>query len=117
MAKFFGQIGFAVTTEPDPINHPGVFLDDVVERDYFGDIIRNNARWDSASQANDNFNLDCQFSILLDPFAEQNCQKIVYIKHLGERWKVKTINLQYPRLLLTVGGIYNGEQANTASGT
>lgn len=108
MAKYFGRVGFAISVEEDPENEPGVFSDKTVEKFYSGDTIRQMSRWDNSQQVNDNLNVNCQFSILSDPFAEQNFHSIKYIEYIGALWKVTSIEVQYPRLLLTVGGIYNG---------
>lgn len=114
MAKFFGKVGFSVTVELDPINEPGVYGDSNIEREYCGDVLQNRASWEQSTEVNDNFNINVRFSLLLDPFAEQYCQKIKYIEYMGGKWKVKSIEIQYPRIILTVGGVYNGEQAGTA---
>lgn len=108
MAKYFGRVGFAITKETDPVNEPGVWEDTIVERFYSGDTVKQTSRWENSQNVNDNLVINCQFSILSDPFAEQNFHSIKYIEYIGALWKVSSVDVQYPRLLLTVGGIYNG---------
>lgn len=104
MAKFFGKIGFATLTETTP----GVWEEVITERDYYGELIRNNRRLQGAQQLNDDISLSNEFSILADPFAVENFHSMRYLTYMGTKWKVTTVDVQYPRLTLSVGGIYNG---------
>lgn len=105
MAKFYGIIGFAVLTE----TKPGVWKDQLVRREYFGDLTRNNRRLQEANQLNDNINISNEISIIADPFARENFHTMRYVEFMGTKWKVSNVDVQYPRLILTVGGVYNGE--------
>ena len=108
MAKFFGAIGFAETQETTP----GVYVEKITERNYFGDVIRESRRLQSANQVNDNIDISNQFSIVADPFAEDNIYSMRYVAYMGAKWKISNVEVQRPRLILTVGGLYNGgEQA------
>ena len=109
MAKYFGRIGFATTKEVDPENQPGVWVDTIDERFYYINTLRLTSRWDQSQNVNDDLKINCQFSILSDPFAQQNFSSIKYVEYMDALWKVNSIEVQYPRLLLTVGGIYNGQ--------
>lgn len=106
MAKFYGEIGYAISEETSP----GVWTDTIVKRKYSGDVIRNMSnRSETADSTNDTININNQFSILADPFAYQNFLLIKYIDYMGVKWEVKTAEVKYPRLILSVGGVYNGE--------
>lgn len=105
MAKFYGPIGFAVQAE----SSPGVWTEDITERKYFGDVIRNTRRLQSDSQVNDNITVSNEISIVADPYANQNFHAIRYVEFMGTKWKVSTVDVQYPRLILTLGGVYNGQ--------
>ena len=109
MAKWYGKIGYAETVEYEP----GCCEDVITERSYYGDILRN--RWDrqSSGDVNDNINLSHQISILADPYTTQHCSSMVYAELMGEKWKITDVEIQYPRLILSIGGVYNGEQART----
>ena len=104
MAKFYGKIGFADTVE----TAPGVWTEQIVERNYFGDIIRNTRRLQSSDQLNDDINISNEFSIVADPYANNNFHSMCYIEFMGAKWKITNVEDRYPRLILTVGGVYNG---------
>lgn len=107
MAKFYGIIGFAVSEE----TRPGVWTELVKERTYRGDLTRTASRREGTETLNDNVNITNQISIVADPFAYEHFSAIRYIKFLGAYWKVTNIDISYPRLNLTVGGVYNGPTA------
>lgn len=107
MSKYYGKVGYAITKE----TKPGVWKNLVVERIYYGDILRNTSRWQGSSNVNDNLVISNQISILADPFAYHNFHAIKYIEWLGSKWKVSSVEVQYPRLILNIGGVYP-EEAN-----
>lgn len=107
MAKFYGAIGYAETVETTP----GVWEEQIVERYYYGDLIRNTRRLQSADQLNDNINVANEISIVADPYARDNFHSMCYVEFQGAEWKISNVEVQYPRLILTIGGLYNGEQA------
>jgi hypothetical protein len=107
MAKFYGKIGYAETVE----TNPGVWQEQITERSYFGDLGRNTRMLQSSSQLNDNINISNEISIVADPFANQNFHLMRYVEFMGAKWKITNVEVKYPRLILTVGGVYNGEQA------
>ena len=104
MAKYYGKIGFAESVE----SAPGVHVEKIVERNYYGELVRNSRRLQSANQLNDNINISNEISILADPFANQNFHLMRYVEYMGAKWKITNVEVQYPRLILTVGGVYNG---------
>jgi len=104
MAKFFGPIGFTVTEEV----RPGYWKDKITERNYYGDVIRNNRRLQSTDKVNDDINISNEISILADPYANEHFYSMRYIKFMGTRWKISNVEVQYPRLILSIGGVYNG---------
>lgn len=103
MAKWYGVIGFAETVEIEP----GVWEERITERPYYGDLIRNTRRLQSGSQLNDDINVANEISILADPFATQNFHAMRYVELMGTVWKVSNVDVQYPRLILTIGGVFN----------
>jgi hypothetical protein len=104
MAKFYGPIGYAESKEKSP----GVWEDTISEHNYYGDVIRNIRRMENSENVNDNINVDNQISIVADAYAYQNFFAIRYIKWMGALWKVAKVDVQRPRLILTIGGVYNG---------
>ena len=107
MAKWFGKVGYITTVEIEP----GIWEAESVERNYYGDVLRNSSRWSTSNKVNDDRNIANQISIVADPFAYENFHKIKYIEFMGALWDVTSVDPQYPRLILTIGGVYNGEQA------
>lgn len=110
MAKFYGKVGYVESTEI----RPGVFKDVASEFTYAGDVVRNYRRVDNGLGTNDDINLSNQFSIVVDPYAREHYFAIRYLKWNGGCWKVTGVEIQWPRLLLTIGGLYNGTTPETA---
>lgn len=104
MAKFYGKIGYAMTKETTP----GVWVEEIVERSYYGDVIRNIRRLQSSENLNDDINVSNEISIVADAFANQNFHSMRYVEYMGAKWKVSSVEVKYPRLILNVGGVYNG---------
>lgn len=104
MAKFYGPIGFSHTKEV----RPGYWEDQITEHMYYGEVIRNTRRLQSTDQVNDNINVSNEISIIADPFACNNIYAMRYVRFMGARWKISNVEVQYPRLTLTIGGLYNG---------
>lgn len=107
MAKFYGAIGYAETVETTP----GVWKEQIAEHYYYGDLIRNTRRLQTADQLNDNINVANEISIVADPFAINNFHSMRYVEFMGAKWKISSVEVRHPRLILTVGGLYNAEQA------
>lgn len=106
MAKFFGSIGFA---EQQTETSPGVWEESIIEREYYGDLIRNIRRLQSGDKVNDDVNVTNEISIVSDPFANENFHSMRYVEFMGAKWKITSVEVQYPRLILTIGGVYNGK--------
>lgn len=105
MGKFCGVIGFSKTEE----TKPGVWTSNVTERKVYGDVIKNNSRYENSGHLNDNIVINNQVSFIADPFTRENFQTIIYCKLWGICWKVTNITVEFPRLILTLGGEYNAE--------
>lgn len=107
MAKFYGMIGFSEQVEESP----GVWVDKITVQSYYGDLIRNTRKLQSRDQLNDNIDIANDISIIADPYAVENFHKMRYVEFMGTKWKITSVEVQYPRLILTVGGVWNGESA------
>lgn len=108
MAKYYGMIGYAETVE----TNPGVWCEQITEREYFGDILQVSRRLESSGNLNDNVNVNNRISILADPFAYKNFHTMRYISWMGSNWKITNVEVQYPRLILSIGGVYNSEESD-----
>lgn len=103
--KWFGAIGYAEQAE----TKPGVWKEEITEREYFGDMTRINRRLQSANQVNDNIDISNEISIVSDPYANENFHSMRYATYMGTKWKIASVEVQYPRLILSLGGVWNGE--------
>lgn len=108
MAKFYGAVGYveAVTVRP------GVSLPEVTERNYKGDLIKNTKKQSDESSVNGGVSVMNDISIVADPYALDHFHKIAYVTLYNSKWTVTHVTVQYPRLVLTLGGIYNGPAKN-----
>jgi len=104
MAKFYGVIGYAIQTE----TAPGVWEDAIIERNYRGDVILAQQRWQKTEGVSDDLNLDNSISIIADGFVYANLGFIKYVNWHGQKWNIKSLAINRPRLVLQIGGIYNG---------
>ncbi len=105
MSKYFGEIGFGVTEE----TKPGVYEPQIIPKEYYGDIVRNSRRLENGGKVNDDLNINMTLSIVADPFAYQNFHQLKYVEYMGAKWKATSVEPQFPRLIITLGGVYNGE--------
>lgn len=111
MNKFFGPVGYVIETE----TAPDVTTQIPSEVNYFGDILKNTNRFRPAEDLNDELTISNIISIVADAFAFQNCHAMRYIKWMGAYWKITNVEVQRPRLILTIGGAYNGLKVETQS--
>lgn len=108
MAKWHGVVGYAILKEI----RPGVWDEVITERTYSGDVIRNTFKHTPTSEStNDEITLNSQINIVADPFATKNFHLMKYVEFMGTMWKITDVNPSFPRLILTVGGVYSGKQA------
>lgn len=105
--KYFGRVGFVKYEE----SSPGVWRTIVTEKKYRGDVLQNRANINPSDSVSDELRLSNRISIICDSFAIENFQWIKYIEYLGTMWIVSLAEVQRPRVILTMGGVYNGEQA------
>lgn len=102
--KWYGDIAYGVTKE----TAPGVWTESYEIRQYFGDLLRNYRRIDESSiSTNDNVSVSNEISIVADQFAYGNFHNIRWVDFMGTKWVVTSVNVQPPRLILTLGGVYN----------
>lgn len=108
MARFHGQVGFLFTEEEDPDNHPGVWVEKFKERNYYGDVFSNSMRWDqNGTSINDNLVINHRISVVADHYIHQHLGAMRYVRWKGVPWKITNVELQYPRVTLTIGGEYH----------
>lgn len=105
MTRFCGKIGFSVTVETEP----GVWADDqTVPRQYYGDITRIGRRWEKGEGLNDDLIVNNYISVIADEFMTQNLESMKWVEISGSKWKIASVELEYPRVKITLGGVWNG---------
>lgn len=103
--KFCGKIGYVETVETEP----GVWEEQITERTYFGDVTRKSSALQNSGDINDNVNISQQIRIVTNPYGDMKFHSLRYVEFMGTKWKISNIEVQYPELVLTLGGVYNGE--------
>lgn len=104
MAKFYGKVGYIKSVEIKP----GIWDNKVTERTYYGDVIRNTSRFQPSGEVNDDITINNNISILADPYANENFHYMRYVEFMGAKYKITNVEIKYPRIILTIGGVYNG---------
>lgn len=104
MPKFYGKIGYGETTE----RSPGVWVDKIVERNYYGDVLRNSRRLSETDKINYDLSVGNSISVVADAYANEHFFAIRYVQWAGALWTVSEVEVQRPRLILSLGGVYNG---------
>lgn len=104
--KYFGNVGFAMSVERDP----GIFENTIQERPYYGDVIKNTRRWENGDKVNDDFRVNNQISIIVDSFCIAHASRMKYITWLGHKWKIESVDISFPRMIVTMGGLWNGSE-------
>lgn len=104
MAKFFGLVGYGVSEE----KAEGVWDDAIVEKAYYGDVVQNTRKLEDGEAINSDLTVNNSISIVADAYANENFFAIRYVEWAGARWTVSSVDVLRPRLLLRLGGVYNG---------
>lgn len=112
--KFFGEVGFWLGSKEVK---PGIFKSEIVEKLYSGDVNWNNRHFQPSENQNEDVRLNNQISILSDLYSKENFASIRYVVWNHTKWKVTNIEVNYPRLILTIGGVYNGTGAKETGTT
>lgn len=100
MAKFHGTIIYVLSKETSP----DVWEEQTIEREYSGDILRSYKKYSSNDKINDDIKFFNEISIVADPFAFENFVYMKYIVYMNHKWKIQSVELKYPRLIITPGG-------------
>lgn len=102
--KWYGEIGFTEQVE----TQPGVWVDKIVKRNYYGDVLQESRTLQPTDQLNDDIKVSNRISIIADPYASTHFHKMLYVVYEGAKWKAGSVAVQRPRLIITLGGLYNG---------
>jgi hypothetical protein len=109
MARFFGRVGYGEPRE----TAPGVWVDNIVEHNYYGDVIRNARNLQEGENLNPDLSVQNSISIIADAYANDHFFAIRYVEWSGVLWTVSSVEVERPRLLLRLGEVYNGPTPGT----
>lgn len=109
MAKFFGAIGYGETAE----TAPGVHKETITEKPYYGDVVKSTRELREGEQINDDISVQNSISIVADAYANEHIFAMRYIRWQGQLWKITKVEVQSPRLILRLGGKWNGPKDGT----
>lgn len=115
MAKFYGEIGYGETVET--FEGSGVWVDQITERKYYGDITRPARQSQPGELLNNDLTVTNEISIVADAYLNQHFFAIRYVRWSGTLWTVPEVTVQAPRLTLRLGGVYNGPTPDPAPAT
>ena len=104
MAKFYGQLGFVTTVETSP----GIWEEQEVVRSVYGVVNRNQRRWQTNQDRNDDILVSNEISILANDFILENLGAMKWVEWMNSKWKINSIELEHPRVKITIGGVWNG---------
>lgn len=111
MARFYGLVGFDLGERESSVS-PGDWVSDgMTEKPYYGSVLKHNRRWDNAESVNDDLNITNRISIVANDYAFKHLSGIRYVKYMGAAWKVVSFDVERPRLILNLGGAWNGDTA------
>lgn len=100
--KWYGQIAYRDTVEIEP----GVWEDVITEVNKYGDVLRNSKSDQQGNKINDDISVSNQISVVADPVLLNSFHKIKYITFAGAKWKISSVDVQYPRLIISLGSLY-----------
>lgn len=104
MNRWYGKVGYVETAEVEP----GTWEEQEAERYYYGELVRNSSKFQTSGGVNDDRDVSVELSIIADPYLDLHFNSIRYVEFMGVKWKVNTVEPKYPRLILSLGGEYNG---------
>ena len=103
MTRYHGYVGYAIDVEA----YPGVWEERISEHEYFGDVLKNRINMQQGSVVNAKITISNSISIIADPFAFEHVYAMRYVTYLGKKWSIANVSIERPRLILTLGGLYN----------
>lgn len=109
MARFYGEVGYTNTVQRD--DNSGVWVNDFVEFPYTGDVVRDTRKLESGDKVNNDVSIANSISILADKYAIDHILNIRYVRWMDVLWIVTTVEVRYPRLILSLGGVFNAAES------
>ncbi|MCA9367419.1 hypothetical protein KC887_04120 [Candidatus Kaiserbacteria bacterium] len=104
MAKYYGEVGYGLSVDKGN----GIWEDRIITKTYYGEVIKDTRKLDTSSNLNGNVSIQNSITIVADDYAISNFSKIRFVSWSGVNWAVTSVEVQYPRLILRIGEVYNG---------
>lgn len=104
--KYYGKLGFVEYKE----TAPGLYVETISEYAYYGDTVRIISHWQGAEKVTEDVKLNNQISVVIDPYALENYANLRYVTFMNSKWKVSAVEIQYPRLVISFGGLYHEQK-------
>ena len=104
MNKWYGNVGYVETVEVQP----GIWDELETVRPYYGEFVKKSSKFRVSGEVNDDRDVSVELSIVADPYSDLHFHSIRYAEFGGVKWKVNTVEPRRPRLILSLGGEYNG---------
>lgn len=108
MARFHGPVGFGVYEDNQ---ETGLASERMEERRYYGRILSHTRQWVETDGLNDDLKLQNRIAITANDYAFAHLSSLRYVKWKGAVWKITGVEVKGPEIWLTIGGIWNGRQA------
>ena len=105
MTRCSGNIGYALVAE----TQPGVWTEEVVDKKYYGEVVTDNRKFTDQNQINDNLNISNNISVVSNKFMLDNMSYMKYITFLKSKWKISSVDIKPPRIIITMGGLYKDQ--------
>lgn len=103
--RFYGKVAFC---DDNVEGAPGVYTEHLLIRDYYGDVLSDNRYWNQPETLNDDLTIKNRLSILADSYAFDHFGAMRYVEMFGQRWSISSVEIKRPRLIISLGGLYNG---------
>lgn len=108
MARFSGVVGFYAGSKEV---RPSIFEETYEEHTLRGDTLRSGYSQSENQTKYDTLRLTNRVSLIGDTFSFKNYNAIRYVTLNGQSWKVTSVEIERPRLILEIGEVWNNEQA------
>jgi hypothetical protein len=98
MARFAGFVGYVTQVE----SVPGVWSPVENPKYMRGDVIRQ-----SSTSQNGDISLNHRVSLIGDSYTFNNYYNIKWVEIGSAKWSVTSVEIQRPRVIITLGGLWN----------
>lgn len=104
MTKYAGLVGYVVQEQ----TAPSVWTPVETPKRMKGDIIRQSASTQNDDKVNSDITLNHRVSLIGDAYAFSSYFNIRWIEIDGHKWEVTNVEVQRPRIIVSLGGPWNG---------